>query len=246
MWRSLSRIDLWCLGFLMADLVYLLVWEFDYGPYIDWDLVFSGVTPLILLTSLIVVRSRIPVICFIPFLLVSVFISNTYAAMVNGAPLAINAVPTAVPATTTVECATKGLQRTYYVGRELSEAVGSPEIEIPHHEYGPNGVTLPKAHAPVGGKFTGFLVIPEPGRYRFFVIGQRNVRLTISGQTLFQRWINYEWRVSAEREVRFPVAGKYPISLEFYSELHAFPMMLQVESQRYQRRKITFEDLCVE
>jgi hypothetical protein len=244
MWRKPSRLDLWCLGYLAADLVYLLLWEFDYGPYIDWDLVFSAAVPLILIASRTIVPSRVPMVCFLPFLLASVFLSNTFATMANGGPLVRITPPTATLPASATACATQGLRRTYYKGPALIEAVGVAEADIPHHAYGPGGVTLPKTDGHVGGRFDGQIVIPEPGRYRFFITGQRNVRMRIGEHLLLDRWINYEWRVSAEREVEFPAAGRYPISIEFYSEVNAFPLMLEIESSKYRRRKIQIEDLC--
>jgi hypothetical protein len=244
MWFKPSRIDFWCLGFLLSDLVYVLLWEFDYGPYNDWDLVFSAATPLVLLTSRMLVPSRVPVVCLLPFLLLTVFISNTFANMVNSAPLNVNIVPTAGPAQNTVGCGTQGLRRTYYADRVLSAAIGTPEADVPFHEYGPGGVALPPSSPPVGAHFEGYISIPEPGRYRFFIAEQRNVRMRIGGHLLVEQWIDYEWRVGAEREVRFMESGRYPISIDFFTAIHAFPLMLEIESAKYRRRKIQIEDLC--
>lgn len=245
MWFRPSRIDFWCLAFLISDLVYLLLWEFDYGPYIDWDLVFSAVTPLILLASRTVIPSRIPVMCFLPFLLVTVFITNTYAAMVNSAPLNLHRVPTAAtPVSNASLCGTPGLQRTYYSDRELSVPIGTAEADVPLHEYGPNGIPLPPSTPPIGAIFDGYISIPEPGRYRFFITGQRNIRMRIGGHLLVNQWIDYEWRVGAEREIRFKESGRYPITIEFYTANYGFPLMLEIESQKYQRRKIQINELC--
>jgi len=244
MWFKPSRVDFWCLGFLVTDLIYVLLWEFDYGPYNDWDLVFSAVTPLLLLTSLVIVPSRLPAVCFLPFLLITVFISNTYATMVNGAPLNLNIVPTATPAPSTLKCATQGLRRTYYGDRALSSPIGTPEADVPFHEYGPAGVALPASTPPIGATFDGYISIPEPGRYRFFITGQRNVRMSIGGHRLVNQWIDYEWRVGAEREVRFLESGRYPIAIDFFTVNHAFPLMLEIESATYRRRKIQIDELC--
>jgi hypothetical protein len=224
--------------------VYVLGWEFDYGPYIDWDLVFSAATPLILMASLVLVPSRIPVLCFTPFLLGSVYLSNTFAVMVNGAPLARNTVPLAHPAPASALCQHSGLLRTYYEDAALSVPIGAPEADVPHHEYGPSGIPLPAPGKPLGAVFAGYISIPEAGRYRFFLLGQRNVRLRIGDTLLVERWIDYEWRVSTEREIRFPEKGKYPIRIEFFSANAGFPLQLEIESARYRRRKIVLDDLC--
>jgi hypothetical protein len=244
MWFKPRRLDLWCLFYLAASLVYVLGWEFDYGPYIDWDLVFSAVTPLILMASLALIPSRIPNLCFLPFLLGTVYLSNTFAIMVNGAPLALNTVPTAQPAAPSIQCQNPGLLRTYYEDEALSVPVGTPEADIPLRDYGPNGVPFPAPGKPLGGSFVGYISIPEPGRYRFFLVGQRNIRLRVGEQSLVERWINYEWRVTSEREIRFPAAGKYPISIEFFSANSSFSVRLDLESAGYLRRKVTLADLC--
>jgi hypothetical protein len=244
MWFRPRLLDLWCLFYLAASIVYVLGWEFDYGPYIDWDLVFSAVTPLILMASLALTPSRIPIFCFVPVLLVTVYLSNTFATMVNGAPLALNTVPIAQPLSTATACATPGLLRTYYEDAALSIPIGLPEADVPHHEYGPSGIPFPAPGKPLGAAFAGYISIPEAGRYRFFLLGQRNVRLRIGQQLLVERWIDHEWRVTAEREIRFPVPGKYPISVEFFSANFGFPLQLEIESARYRRRKVTLEELC--
>jgi len=244
MWFKPQRLDLWCLFYLAASLVYVLGWEFDYGPYIDWDLVFSAATPLILMASLALIPSRIPNLCFVPFLLGTAHLSNTFAVMVNGSPLALNTVPTAQPAAAPLTCQNPGLLRTYYEDAALSVPVGTPETDIPLHDYGQNGAPFPAPGKPLGASFTGQISIPEAGRYRFFLIGQRNVRLSIGDQPLVDRWINYEWRVTSEREINFPAPGKYPISIQFFSTNSSFPLQLEIESARYRRRKITIEELC--
>jgi hypothetical protein len=244
MWHKPSGLDFWCLGYLLADILFLLVWEFDYGPYLDWDLVFSAVMPALLLTSRVLVPSRIPTLILLPFLLITVYLSNTYAVMVNGSPLSSTLVTRAGPPMTTGSCATSGLLRTYFDDPLLTNRVSAPEVDIPSHEYGPGGVQVPNAGRPVGATFDGFIKIAEPGRYRFFITGQRNVRMRIGDRTLVDKWIDYEWRVAAEREIRFDGPGNYPIRIEFFTTNQAFPLLLDIESARYPRRKITQNELC--
>lgn len=244
MWRKPSSLDIWCFGYLLADLIFLLGWEFDFGPYLDWDLVFSAAMPAILLTSRVLAPSRVPTICFLPFLLANVYLSNLYAVMVNGAPFSLTLVPKAGPPMTTGPCATPGLSRTYFNDPLLTKQVSAPEVDIPHHEYGPGGFQVPNPGQSVGATFDGFIKIPEAGRYRFFITGQRNIRMRVGDRTLVDKWIDYEWRVGAEREIRFDSPGNYPIRIEFYTEVQAFPLLLDIESARYSRRKITLNDLC--
>lgn len=244
MWFKPRRLDLWCLLYLVASLVYLLGWEFDYGPYIDWDLVFSAATPLILMASLALVPSRIPNLCLVPCLLVTVYLSNTFAVMANGAPLAWNTTPVAKPAAASVTCQNPGLLRTYYEDAELSVPIGTPESDMPHHDYGSEGIPFPAPGKPLGASFRGYISIPEAGRYRFFLVGQRNVRLQIGDQLLVERWIDYEWRVTSEREIRFPASGRYPVLIQFFSTNSVLPLHLEIESAHYRRRKLSLDELC--
>jgi PA14 domain len=248
MWRKPDAVSVWCLGYLAADVVYLFLWEFDYGPYIDWDLVASGVCPLLLMGSMLVVRSRIPAILILPLLLASSYISNTWAVLTNGAPLGLYLTPTAEAPSSTVSCTVKGLKRTYFKDANLSIPAGPAETDVPYHEFGPSTIAqvAPGATNGLGGVFDGFVSIPKEGRYRFFVLGQGNFRFTVGGHTLVNRWVGHEWRVSADREIRFPSAGRYPIRLEFFTINQNFPVMLDVESADYERRKVTAEDLCLE
>ncbi len=243
-WFKPRRLDLWCLCYLVAALMYLLGWEFDYGPYIDWDLVFSAATPLILMASITLIPSRIPSLCFVPFLLSSVYLSNTFAVMANGAPLAWNTVPVAKPAPASLACQNAGLIRTYYEDAALSVPVGTPESDLPHHEYGENRLPFPAPGKPLGASFKGYISIPKAGRYRFFLVGQRNVRLLVGDQLLVERWIDYEWRVISEREIRFPETGRYPVLIQFFSTNSVLPLQLEIESADYRRRKMTIEELC--
>lgn len=244
MWRRPRGLDIWCAGYLLADLIYLLLWEFDYGPYLDWDLIFSAVVPAILLTSRVLVPSRVPAICLVPFLLFTVYLTNTYAIMVNGAPLSPTFVTNSGPPMTTGPCAQPGLLRTYFEDPLLTQPISSPEADVPYHIYGPEGVQVPNPGRPVGASFDGFIKIPEAGRYRFFLIGQRNVRLRIGDRTLVDKWIDYEWRVTSEREIRFDAPGNYPMRIEFYSANQGFPLMLEIESARYLKRPISLGELC--
>jgi hypothetical protein len=243
-YRRPGPIAVWCLGYIAAALTYVLLWEFDYGPYLDWDLVFSAVMPLILLASLVFVPSRIPTVCFVPFLLMNVYLSNTFATLVNGRPLNLNLVPTATLPMQDTACREPGLIRTFYSDPQLTKPLSAPEADIPHHEYGPLAIPGHQPGLPVGGRFEGYITIPEPGRYRFFLLAQRNARLRIGGVELVNRWIDYEWRVSSERELRLPSAGMYPFSVEFFANNYPFPLQVEIESSKYPRRKIRFEDLC--
>ena len=242
-WRRPSAFAIWWLGYLGADLGYVLLWEFDYGPYIDWDLVFSAVCPLLLMAAYVVARSRVPVMVIVPFLLASVYINETWAVLVQGHPLALNVVDNAgLPST--VPCATQGLKRTFYGDDLLATPVGAPQVDIPDREYGSPASPSPSPGRPFGGVLEGYISIPEPGRYRFTIMGQRNLRLYVANKLLYDRWVHHEWRVGGEREMRFSSPGKYPIRIDFYSTNHIFPIVLEIESAQYPKRKVTLGDFC--
>ena len=244
MWYKPSATSIWCFGYLLANIVYLLLWEFDYGPYLDWDLVFSAVCPLLLIASIFVTRSKIPLFCIVPLLLATTYLSHTWVTLVNGGPLVLNLAPRASAPTTSVSCKIHGLKRTYYTEPELSTPVSTPEADIPYHEYGSIGIPFPVPGKPLGAIFEGYISIPKTGRYRFFILGQGNVRLSIAGHRLVNKWIGYEWRVSSEREINFELPGYYPIRIEFFSISSVFPLQLEIESAEYERRKITNDELC--
>jgi len=244
MWYKPSATSIWCLGYLIADVVYLLLWEFDYGPYLDWDLVFSAVCPLLLMTSIVVTRSRVPLFCIVPLLLATTYLSHTWATLVNGGPLVLNIAPRASTPTTGVSCNIHGLKRTYYTEPALLTPVSTPEADIPYHEYGSIGIPFPVPGKPLGAIFEGYISITKAGSYRFFILGQGNVRLNIADHRLVNKWIGYEWRVSSEREIKFELPGYYPIRIEFFSISSVFPLQLEIESAEYERRKITNDELC--
>ena len=246
MWLKPTTFAVWCLGYLAADIGYLFLWEFDYGPYIDWDLVGSGVCSLLLMGTMLLVRSKVPSLVIVALLLATTYLSNVWVVLVNGAPLALNFTPSASAPRTEIACATKGVKRTYFTDPALSVQAGAPQADIPFHEFSPPTLAqiAPGSKEGLGGVYEGFVSIPKEGRYRFFVLGQGNVRFSVDGILLVNKWIGHEWRVSSEREVSFPAPGRYPIRIEFFTVNSNFPMMLEMESADYERRKVTFDDFC--
>jgi hypothetical protein len=163
--------------------------------------------------------------------------------LVQGHPLALNVVDNAGPPST-IPCATQGLKRTFYGDDLLATPVGAPQVDIPDREYGSPASPSPSPGRPFGGVLEGYISIPEPGRYRFTIMGQRNLRLYVANKLLYDRWVHHEWRVGGEREMRFSSPGKYPIRIDFYSTNHIFPIVLEIESAQYPKRKVTLEDFC--
>lgn len=244
LWRRPSQVILWCLGYIAADLIYVFGWEFDYGPYLDWDLVFSAALPLLLLASLGVTRSRIPTFVVLPIIIATGILGHVFATISAGAPLALNITPEARAVANEPACASPGLRRVYYSDFNLSTPAGLPESDVPDHVYGPGGISFPVPGKPLGGIFEGFITIPMEGRYRFVIIGQGNVRLRVADRSLVDRWFGHEWRMMAEREMRFAKAGRYPIRVEFFSTLSLFGIELYMESAQIARRKVALNDLC--
>jgi hypothetical protein len=235
---------LWALAYLLADIVYVLLWEFDFGPFLDWDLVFSAVGPFLLLASIAVTRSRVPVFLLLPFLLASAILSMAFATILNGGPLALTVIPRAASPVAASVCAHPGLRRTYFSDSQLRMPLGPSEPDLPNHAYGPDTMPFPTHGKPLGGVFEGYIKIPSPGRYRFFILAQGNLRFMIANHTLFERWTGFEWRITSEREMRFSEAGWYPIRLEFFSKVQDFAVKLEVESAGQERRAISMNDLC--
>lgn len=235
---------LWAIAYLLCDGVYIFFWEFDYGLLLDWDLVFSGVCPVILLAGIFLVRSKIPPFVVLPFLLGSVFLSMAYASIVNYGPLTLNVVPRAGSPVPETVCTQPGLWRTYFSDRELTIPVGPGEPNVPIYLYGPDATPFPTGSQPFGGVFAGYVKIPSSGRYRFVIWGQGNLRLRIADRTLYDRWTGLEWRITSEREMRFSEAGWYPMRLEFFSTASTSGAHLAIESAGQEKRVFAIEDLC--
>lgn len=237
---------LWAMAYLLSDIVYTFLWEFDFGPFLDWDLVFSAVGPSLLLASITVTRSRVPIFLVLPFLLGSAILSMAFAAILNGGPLALNVVPRAAAPVPESTCAHSGLRRTYFSDSQLRMPLGPSEPDLPNHIYGPDAMPFPTHGKPLGGVFEGYIQIPSPGRYRFYILAQGNFRFMIANHTVFERWTGFEWRITSDREMRFSKAGWYPIRIEFFSVVQDFAVRLEVESAGHERRAIVIDDLCHE
>lgn len=244
LFRGPSQALVWCLGYIAADLIYVFGWEFDYGPFLDWDLVFSAALPLLLLASLGVTRSRIPTFVVLPIIIATGILGHVFATISSGAPMTLNIAPKAHGLTNEPTCASPGLLRTYYTDFNLSTPAGVPESDVPVHVYGVGGIPFPVPGKPLGGIFEGFITIPKEGLYRFVIIGQGNVRLRVGDQSLVDRWFGHEWRMMAEREMTFSKAGRYPIRVEFFSTVSLFGVELYIESAQIARRKVELNDLC--
>jgi len=241
--RALFRrvaILLWALGYLVADLAFVFLWEFDYGPFSDWDLIFSGAGPLLLLAGLVVTRSRVPIFLILPFLLASGVLSMAFANILNGGPLTLNLVPHADGPVASSVCNHAGLRRTLFSDEQLTNPIGPSESDLPFHRY------MPAYGERITGVFEGYIKIPAKGRYRFHLIGQGSLRFRVAQQTLYERWTGLEWQVTTEREMRFSEPGWFPIRLDFSSMAPEIGIELRIESAEQPRRPVTLDDLCYE
>ena len=235
---------LWALVYVLCDAVFVFLWEFDFGPLLDWDLIFCGACPLILLAAVLITRSKIPAPVVLPFVLGSAVMSMAYASIVNSGPLVLNVTPTAGRPVAESVCTSPGLRRVYYSDSQLSEPLGPAETDIPNHFYEPGAPALPVSNQPFGGVFEGYVKIPAPGRYRFLIGGQGNLRLRVADQLLFERWTGLEWRITSERELRFTEAGWYPIRMEFFSGATTSAARLGIEIAGQVWRLLTADDFC--
>jgi hypothetical protein len=242
--RALFRresIFLWAVGYLVADLAFVFLWEFDYGPFSDWDLIFSGVGPLLLLAGIVVTRSRVPIFLILPFLLASGVLSMAFGAILNGGPLPLNLVPRAAGLVSSNVCNHAGLRRTFFSDEQLTNPIGPSESDLPFHLY------TPAYGEGLGGVFEGYIKIPAEGRYRFHLLGQGNLRFRLAQQTLYERWTGLEWQITTEREMRFSEPGWFPIRLDFFSSAApSIAIELRIESAEQPRRPVTLDELCYE
>jgi hypothetical protein len=235
---------LWALGYLCSSAVYVFFWEFDFGPFLDWDLVFSAVGPLLLLAGVRVARSKVPIVLLVPFMTGSAYMTMAFGAILNGGPLTLNVVPRAAAPVAHFACSAHGLKRTYFSDSGLTTPIGIAETDIPDHQYEPTGTESPNSGRPFGAVFEGYLWVPSSGRYRFFIRAQGNFRLRIAHRLLFERWTGFEWRITSERVLSFSKSGWYPIRLEFFSRVEGFWVRLGIESATRTKSPVTMEELC--
>src|SRR5262249_49882574 len=141
-------------------------------------------------------------------------------------------------------CAHSGLRRTYFADAQLTHPIGASEPGLPNPGYGAHWIPYPTGGKPFGAVFEGYISIPSEGRYRFFVLAQGNVRFSVANYMLFERWTGFEWRVTTEREMRFPQPGWYPIRLEFFTAVQSFPLDLALESAAQDKRTISVKEVC--
>jgi len=235
---------LWVLSYVIADAIYLGFWEFDFGYFIDWDLIFSGALPLLFATALTIGRAKAPAFLIAPFLAVTAVISLAFGMVVNGTPFSSNITPTASSAAPASICKEKGLLRTYFADSALSNPVGPGESAVPWQEWIWPKVPGPLGSKPFGASYQGYIHVAAAGVHRIFLEATGNVRLIVGEQTLYERWSGFEWKVTAERDIEFPSEGWYPVTLQFYTTINAVPLKLSLESRSVRAHVPTAEELC--
>lgn len=242
--RMAEPLSAWIVAYCGASLIFVSVWEFDYGPAGDWDLIFSAVNPFLILTALTLAPSRLPV----P--IVAILCSGTavaslfFGTIVNGRPFQPTLPPTAAPPSSAHVCTRPGLERTYFTDRNLSQPLGPPEVDIPNREWANDRTPLPTNGRPFGARYQGYLRVPAAGRYRVPIMAQGNVRLIVGERVLFERWYDLEVRVTIEREIAFPAEGLYPISVEFFSTTQNVPLKVSFESNKIPLHTLTIDEVC--
>jgi hypothetical protein len=240
--RKPEQIYTWLLGYALCSTIYLGFWEFDFGPFVDWDLIFSGAMPFILMTALTIATQRHCATWAIPTLAICSAATLFLGMVINGAPFSLNRAKVATPPETNQVCSSGGLLRTYFSDTELVTPMGDSYPALPKHEWGTPTEPLP--NNPFGVRYSGFIRITEPGRYRVSLVGTGNIRLIIGHQTLYERWSGFEWRVGAERQLRFPAAGWYPVLIEMSTGIHSVPLNLSLASNKTEMQTLRMEDLC--
>ena len=234
----------WLAAYVLADFIYLGLWEFDFGYFIDWDLIFSGMVPLVFATALTLVRNKIwPVVLVLPVVSTGV-LSLAFGLLINGEPFSLHVLPEAQSRKEKTVCMHPGLQRIFYADDGLSNPFGDPESDIPIHQWSTSTRTHPNNGRPFGATYQGYLYVPKGGAYRILLEATGNVRLQIGDQLLYERWSGFEWKVTLERGIKFIQEGWYPIKLDFYTKIHAIPLRLAIESRDLPLRPVTENDLC--
>lgn len=234
----------WALSYIISGVVYVAIWEFDYGFFMDWDLLFSGAGGITFLSAAALAASRIPVLVVLPFVGSSLVVSMACAAVINGGPLGLSAAPAAVYGEPQPQCTPGGLQRRYFADSNLSEPIGVQVTEIAKGEWNIGNQTHPNLGKPFGARYSGYVHIPGPGRYRFYLQAAGNLRFRVSNITLYERWTGFEWQIGSEREVYFPRDGWYPLEAELYSTLVDFKFKVEAESSTVPRHLLRADELC--
>ncbi len=234
----------WLAAYAAASLCFVSLWEFDYGPAGDWDLVFSAAPPFILIAALLVAPSRIPRVISLLVCAATAVTSLAFGSVVNGRPFEFVVPPTAASVASSQVCKTPGLERTYFADSQLSQALGAPETDLLHREWANDRTPLPTGGRPFGARYRGYVHIPAAGRYRIPIMAQGNVRLVVGDQVLFERWKGLEVRLTIEREIFFPAEGWYPILVEFYTVVQNVPLKVSLESNTTPLHVLTAAELC--
>jgi hypothetical protein len=234
----------WLLAYLFASVFFVYLWEFDFGPAGDWDLVFSAAPPFVLLSAIVMTSSRVPLFIATVICAATSVVSLAFGTVVNGRFFQLTLPPTATSGSSSEVCKHRGLERTYFTDSELSQPLGAPEADIPHREWARDRTPLPTDGRPFGTRYRGYLHIPAAGRYRIPIMAQGNVRLVVGGQVLYERWRGLEVRLTVDREVSFPARGWYPIIVEFYTVVQNVPLKVSLESNTTPLHVLTAEELC--
>jgi hypothetical protein len=242
--RNPDRIILWATSYVLSSLIYLGVWEFDLGIFLDWDLIFSGAGALLFVSAYAIVATRTPAWLAVFPLVVTSLASLAFGMIANGEPFSTIVTPTASLGTLAPHCSAQGLKRTFYTDPELTQQQGQAEADLPNREWGPERTPLPFGERPFGARYEGYLQVPEAGKYWLLFMANGNVRVSVGGQILFERWSGFEWRVTAERALRFPSPGWYPVTLEFFTTTTVVPLQLSLESQLRPQHRVEMAELC--
>ena len=239
--EPLSR---WLLAYACASVFFVCLWEFDYGPAGDWDLVFSAAPPFILLSAIMIAASRVPIFLSSALCATTSVVSIAFATVVNGRAFELTFPPAATTGVSSEVCKRPGLERTYFTDSQLSQPLGPPETDIPHREWANDRTPLPTNGRPFGARYRGYVHIPAAGRYRIPIMAQGNVRLVVGDQVLYERWRGLEVRLTVDREISFPAEGWYPILVEFYTVVQNVPLKVSLESNTTPLHVLTENELC--
>lgn len=241
-----TQLCIWSLGYCLCGLVYAGLWEFDFGFFLDWDLLFSGAGGFVFLFACAIAKLRLPTVLSVLILFLNLVVSHTFAFLVNQGALQLNTIPTATAtvATNTSQCLAAGLEWNLYRDPALKEKLGDAKLSVASGKWSVADGSHPLAGRPLGVTADGYLYVPTPGPYRIYFHGVGNLSLDIGGVSLFYRWTDLEWNVYAERRILFPVAGWYTVNTKMYTTVHSSDLSIEIESRPATRRELRLQELC--
>jgi hypothetical protein len=248
-----TQVLMWAVSYSLCAILFMLLWEFDFGLLCDWDLVCTGCVPLVLLGSW--QFSKRPGVRGITVAACAVMavVSAAFATVVNGQPLPFASVAVRDAPLREGDCQTPGLTRFMYVDSQFSNSGSEAQEGVPVDSPVEDDLNALQegARAVV---YRGLFRAPSAGRYRFTFSGGDNVQVSVGGAVLYRRWSDpYDGLPHlmvgrnrlVDQEVVCQRPGWYPFEVRTLSLQRSDPFELYIESRGVPRHIASREDFCV-